>query len=201
MCIFTVFPSTGRMHKAEVVCGFAQKLFMFAYPCHPCVVYLPTFTKENNHMHVNIPHVDGMGMYGICLLMFFLDFDLILSCHITAAHFFWPKRLQPFFQQLLFKQQKQPNLTQPIFDNVTNPVHFVAMVGRSGNVRRFKPALATIFVLPLLHLAMSFSFTFVGASWKVRNRQQIRVRAEPDTSTEAWKEPGLFWVKGKGWYC
>ena len=33
------------------------------------------------------------------------------------------------------------------------------------------------------------SFSFVGASWKVQDRRLFRVRAEPDTTTEAWKEP------------
>ena len=87
---------------------------------------------------------------------------------------------------------KKPNKNTQFNGNpfsTTNPSE-VAMVGRVHFRRLKKPALkATIFVLALLHLAIS-SFTFVGASWKVQDRRLfIHVRAEPDTTTEAWKEP------------
>ena len=168
---------------------------MFAYPDHPCVVYLPTFTKESNHMHVNIPCMDGMGYVCSCFFFTSISFSFFTS---PLPIFFWPKRFA-YSQFSILNQNKTPNLIM-INQFSISATHFVAMVGRSGHVRRFKPALfATIFVLPLLHLAMSFSLTFVGAmSWKIRNRQQIRVRAEPDTTTEAWKEPGLFWGEGEG---
>ena len=54
-------------------------MFMFAYPRHPCVVYLPTFTKESNHMHVNIPCMDGMGYACSCFFFTSISFSLFTS--------------------------------------------------------------------------------------------------------------------------
>ena len=84
MCIFTVFPSTGRMHKAEVVWVFTKDVHVCIPIPSTCGIFTHIYQGKQPHARKYTMH----GWYGICLLMFFLYFDLILSFHITAAHFF-----------------------------------------------------------------------------------------------------------------
>ena len=103
-CVFSQYFHRQEKCIKLKLCGFAQKLFMFAYPCHPCVVYLPTFTKESNHMHVNIPCMDGMGYACSCFFFTSISFSFFTS---PLPIFFWPKRFA-YSQFSILNQKKHP---------------------------------------------------------------------------------------------
>ena len=75
MCVFIVFQCFHQQEECIKLklCGFAQKMFMLAYPYHPCVAYLShIYHRKQPYAGKYTSPMDGMG-YCIDLIIFVLD--------------------------------------------------------------------------------------------------------------------------------